>query len=192
MEEELFMLDSSESDGAAEIVMDYVLSYTLRSVNNSKKPLFAQYARKILFRLLELEDLGQIVQSVKVWKQWGEGHKRIDLTIEVELSGQGKISKHAILIEDKYYSGIRYDDSRQEYQIQTYKRIFDNFYKGKEIICHYWVISCISKSDSKFNQLYDFVKDYGFKTLSIYQLVEDIKEECESDIFNQFFLTGWC
>lgn len=37
MKEELFMLDSLESDGPAEIVMDYVISYTLRSVNKGQR-----------------------------------------------------------------------------------------------------------------------------------------------------------
>lgn len=55
------MLDSTESDGPAEIVMDYILSYTLRSVNNNDTPIFAKYARSILFKLLEINDFGQIV-----------------------------------------------------------------------------------------------------------------------------------
>ena len=192
MKKELFMLDSTESDGPAEIVMDYILSYTLRSVNNNNTPLFAKYARSILFKLLEINDFGQIVERVEVWKQWGEGHKKIDLTVEVDIIDDGVKYRHAILIEDKYYSGIRYDENLQEYQIQTYKRIFDNFYNDKKTTNHYWVISCISSTDPKFNQLYDFIKFYGYKAVSIYQLVEDIKVDCESDIFNQFFLTGWC
>lgn len=51
MSEELFMLDSSKTDGSAETVMDYVLSYTLRSVNNSKHPGFSKYARKCYLNL---------------------------------------------------------------------------------------------------------------------------------------------
>lgn len=70
MKDELFMLDSSESDGPAEIVMDYVISYTLRSANNIKMPILALYARSILFKLLELKDCGQIIERVEVWKQW--------------------------------------------------------------------------------------------------------------------------
>ena len=58
------MLDSTESDGPAEIVMDYILSYTLRSVNNNDTPIFAKYARSILFKLLEINDFGQIVSWI--------------------------------------------------------------------------------------------------------------------------------
>ena len=186
------MLDSSESDGPAEIVMDYVISYTLRSANNIKMPILALYARSILFKLLELKDCGQIIERVEVWKQWGEGHKKMDLTVEVDLSENGIKSKHALLIEDKYYSGIRYDRNLQEYQIQTYKRIFDNFYSNEPVISHYWVISCISPSDQKFRYLYGGVNQYGFKAISICDLVQGVKEDCESDIFNQFFLRDWC
>ena len=192
MREELFMLDSSESDGPAEIVMDYVLSYTLRSVNNNMTPIFARYARGILFKLLELKDSGQTIERVEVWKQWGEGHKKMDLTVEVDISENGVKSKHALLIEDKYYSGIRYDENLQEYQIQTYKRIFDNFYSHEPITSHYWVISCISPCDEKFGYLYGNVNQYGFKAISIYDLVMNAKEDSESDIFNQFFLRDWC
>lgn len=193
MNEELFMLDSSESDGPAEIVMDYIISYTLRSANNIKFPLLAEYARKILFRLIETIDSGQTISRIEVWKQWGEAKKRMDLTVEIDIiDSDGAVSNHAILIEDKYYSGIRYDDNLQEYQIQTYKRIFDNFYGDKTIHKHYWVISCISPSDEKFDRLYSFVRDYNFKAISIYDLVKGINQDCESDIFNQFFLRDWC
>lgn len=188
----LLMSDSSESDGSAETVMDYVISYTLRSVNNYEFPIFSRHARNILFKLLELEDENQEITRIEVWKQWGEKRKRMDLCVEVDLIHQGETYHHALLIEDKYYSGIRYDDELGEFQIETYKRIFDSYYTNMNVIKHYWVISCISENDEKFDLFYGHVGKYNFKACSIYTLVNDIQEECESDLFNQFFLTGWC
>ena len=192
MSDELFMLDSSKTDGSAETVMDYVLSYTLRSVNNSRYPIFSKYARKILFKLIEIDDIGQRIERVEVWKQRGEGHKKMDLTVEIDISQNSEIIHHALLIEDKYYSGIRYDDKLNEYQIETYKRIFDKHYGCSPVISHYWVISCISREDDKFDRLYGFVGEYNFKALSIHDLTDGIDSECESEIFNQFFLSDWC
>ena len=40
MSKELLMVDSTSGDGKAEIVMDYIISYTLRACQNEDMPKF--------------------------------------------------------------------------------------------------------------------------------------------------------
>ena len=61
--EELLMLDSTNGDGKAEIVMDYIISYTLRSSVNSEMPQFKEAARFILFKLLNINDIEREFRS---------------------------------------------------------------------------------------------------------------------------------
>lgn len=184
-DEELLMIDSSLGDGPAEHVMDYIISYTLRSVNNTLKPTFASYCRKILFRLLDIEDRGQRIKPVKVWKQW----HFTDLTAEIILEDGNVVSKHALLVENKYYSGVRRNRDG-ELQIDVYKRKMSEFYSDKDFELHYALITCVSREDDLFKN-YDPVKSSGFKVFSIYDFIETGQKDCESDIFNQFWLRSW-
>lgn len=183
MQKELLMVDSSTSDGHAETVMDYIISYTLRSATQSQMPEFRKAARAILFNLLEAKDMGQKIINVKVWKQW----RRIDLTVEVIISHNGQNEKHVVLIEDKYYT------APHDNQLSRYKKVFDDFYKNDGFIKHYALITAIYRDDSRgdFNRCYGEVESLGYKVYSMCELLAENQKETESDIFNQFWLADW-
>lgn len=174
------MLDSTNGDGKAEIVMDYVISYTLRSSVNSDMPEFKKAARAILFRLLNINDMGQKIVSVKVWKQW----RQIDLTVEAILSENGTEKKYAILIEDKYYT------APHDNQLSRYKEIFDSHYLA-EFEKRYVLITAIYRADKNFDRCYSNVVQDGFTVYSLNELLPDNQEKTESDVFNQFWLADW-
>lgn len=180
MTKELLMLDSTNGDGKAEIVMDYVISYTLRSSANSEMPQFKKAAQIILFKLLNIKDVGQKVISVKVWKQW----RQIDLTVEAILLENGIEKKYAILIEDKYYT------APHDNQLSRYKEIFDSYYTT-EFEKRYVLITAIYRKDKNFDKCYSNVTRDGFTVYPLNELVPANQEETESDIFNQFWLADW-
>ena len=68
-----FMADSTEGkDGAKEVIMDYVISWTLRRAQNScayDKPILYRYCRKFLGYLLGIELKDSDVVKVETWKQ---------------------------------------------------------------------------------------------------------------------------
>ena len=188
------MVDSSEYDGKAEIVMDYVLSWCLRRADvicNNEKPILYNYCRTMLATLLETEPNDSIIfEDVKVWKQ----EYNIDVWVELQVNRGGVLEKHAILIEDKYYTGLHTSrDSDGEYrnQLEVYKKKFDNHYaqQADEWHKHYALITCVSKTDPNF-AMYDISASFGFKTYSFYDLLgkERDYEGSESDIFNEFWL----
>ncbi|MBD5170416.1 MAG: hypothetical protein HDT07_00145 [Bacteroidales bacterium] len=183
--ETLLMIDSTLGDGPAEHVMDYIISYTLRSVNNSRQPVFASYCRRILFKLLNLVDKGQFIKSVKVWKQW----QFTDLSAEIILEDETGISKHALLIENKYYSGVRLNKAGI-LQTDIYKHKMTQHYSGTDFNLHFALITGISRGSDLF-RIYDCVQSSGFNVFSIYDFIESGQEDCESDIFNQFWLRSW-
>ena len=153
------MRDSSETDGKAEIVMDYVLSWTLRRAAKEcdidNKPLLRHYCRYMLGLLLEIpmsDDV--IVSEVKVWKEYWN----IDLWVEVALQCNGETEHHAILIENKYYTMLHNsydDDGVPRNQLEVYKKKFDRHYADQEHDNdiwqkHYALITCIDRDDPKF------------------------------------------
>lgn len=177
---ELLMIDSTSGDGKAEIVMDYIISYTLRSSVNSNMPKFKLASRAILFKLIDIPDNGQEIMSVKVWKQW----RKIDLTVEVVLSLNGEKRQYALLIEDKYYT------APHDNQLARYKEVFDAFYSdGYEK--RYLLITAIYRTDNNFEKFYSNVERDGFTALSLKELIAENQEPTESDIFNQFWLADW-
>ena len=95
------MKDSSEVDGHAEAVMDYILSWCLRwaeSKYKDVKPILHRYCRYMLLKILERNASDDIIiENVYVWKQ----EQRIDLWVEAELVVNGQYEKHAVLIENK-------------------------------------------------------------------------------------------
>ena len=180
------MIDSSLGDGPAEHIMDYVISYTLRSVNNKKMPHFASYCRRILFQLLGEEDKGEDIVDVRVWKQW----KFTDLTAEIILKDAlSRERKFALLVENKYYSPVR---RNRDGKLQTdiYKERMEDHYRDTDFQLRYALISCCSHSQDVFKS-YDCVKASGYKVFSIYDVHETGQPDCESDIFNQFWLRSW-
>ncbi len=187
------MVDSTESDGKAEIVMDYIISWCLRRADvicSNEKPILYNYCRILLATILEIELNDSIkFQEVKVWKQ----ESYIDIWVELQVNRDGVLEKHAILIEDKYYTGLhlsRDTDGEYRNQLEVYKKKFDNFYAQQtdEFHKHYALITCISRTDPNF-AMYDTAASFGFKTYTIYDLLGKEREykESESDIFNEFW-----
>ena len=187
------MVDSTESDGKAEIVMDYIISWCLRRADvicSNEKPILYNYCRILLATILEIELNDSIkFQEVKVWKQ----ECNIDIWVELQVNRDGVLEKHAILIEDKYYTGLhlsRDTDGEYRNQLEVYKKKFDNFYAQQtdEFHKHYALITCISRTDPNF-AMYDTAASFEFKTYTIYDLLGKEREykESESDIFNEFW-----
>lgn len=192
------MVDDSEVDGNAETMMDYIISWTLRRADvecREEKPRLYDHCRHILGKLLGIEVTDQVIfKNVKVWKQW----MRIDLSVELEVEFEGKITKHTILIENKYYSPLHdatAEDKTRKNQLVVYREIFDSHYKkeeqeGKFWEEHYVLITCIKRDDENFVIYSDALK-YGFKVYNLKELVKKENDkyiETESDIFNEFWL----
>lgn len=194
------MVDSSENDGKAEIVMDYVLSWCLRRADvicqNDNKPILYRYCRNMLALLCD-KDLNDsiIFRGVRVWKE----DQHIDLWVELIIENNGVADKHAILIENKYYSSLhdsKDSDGCYRNQLQVYKNRFDAHYNkdSDTWIKHYNLITCIERNDPKFSAYYDIAKSFGFKVISFYEMLgKEPEEGCyyeytESDIFNEFWL----
>ena len=195
MEEKLyrpqFMVDETESDGHAEPVMDYVISWCLRRADvicKDEKPILYSHCRFMLGKLLSIENTDAIIFSnVKVWKQW----EKIDLRVEVDVEQMGKITKHTLLIENKYYTGLHDatdDDGEKRNQLEVYKKKFDAHYADKpneDWKLHYALITCIERNDGKFEQ-YRIAEKFGFNLFSFYELLEN-DTQTESDLFNEFW-----
>lgn len=188
----LLMHDSSESDGKAEIVMDYVLSYSLRMAEDkySVKPKLNKACRKMLERLLDKDLNGYAVTSVEVWKEWN----RIDLVVDVIIQQNNDIEHHAILIENKYYTGLHDSldvDGAKRNQLEVYKKKFDAHYMSDSTNwqTHYKLITCIERNESSFC-MYDIAPSFGFDVITFEELVDKVKDT-ESDIFNEFWLRNW-
>jgi len=189
MEDSLLMKDNTEGDGKAEIVMDYVMSYSLRMATDAhfkKDSKLCQYCRYMLGALLGIAITDDTnVESVKVWKEW----RHIDLCVEAIVDNQN----YALLIENKYYTLLR------DGQLEKYKKIFDEYYDSKKWERRYRLVSCLEDKE-KIKKIYDLEignteKDNKteFSALSFYDLLpnEDVYEDTESEIFNEFWLRKW-
>lgn len=192
------MKDSSEVDGHAETVLDYVLSWCLRwSETKYKdiKPILHRYCRYMLFKLIERDTHDNIVvENVIVWKQ----SKKIDLRVEAKLLVNGKEEWHSVLIEDKYYSPIHSSldtDGIYRSQLDVYKKKFKAHYADKAYFhFHFAVITCMERYDANFTTTYDEkeMERLGFKLYSFDDMLDDsINIDSESDIFNEFWLRNW-
>lgn len=186
------MNDSSYKDGHAETIMDYVISWCLRraqSICKTEKPILYSKCRFMLSKLLDLDILN--IESVEfkrveVWKQW----ENIDLFVEVDALINNIEKRYAILIEDKYYSKLRYSrdtDGKYRNQLEVYKKKFENYYKEQNEMreLKYALITCIEREDTKFQQ-YNIANKFGFNVFSFYELLED-EIRTESEIFNEFW-----
>lgn len=182
------MTDSSNKDGNAEAVMDYVISWCLRYAESKyiqEKPILSKYCRYMLGKLtdIEIKDTTN-VKSVEVKKQW----QRIDLCVEVIIDDNNIDSKHAILIENKYFTKL-HDNQHIEY-----KKLFDKEYEGWEKT--YRIITCFDEP-TRVDELYgDDIKGTPYLAYSFYEMLSpelwDAEKglciETESDIFNEFWL----
>ena len=185
------MVDQTEKNGNAECMMDYVISWCLRRADivcNDEKPILYSHCRFMLCKLLSIKNTDDVIFSnVKVWKQW----EKIDLRVEVDVEQRGEITKHALLIENKYYTGLHDandTDGEKRNQLEVYKKKFDAHYADKsseDWKLHYALITCIERNDGKFEQ-YSIAKDFGFNLFSFYELLEN-DTQTESDLFNEFW-----
>ena len=186
-----FMRDSSQNDGNAEPVMDFVISWCLRRADvicKDEKPILYRHCRFMLGKLLSIENTDDVIFSnVKVWKQ----DQNIDLRVELEVERKGEITKHALLIEDKYYTNLHDatdTDGKKRNQLEVYKKKFDAHYADKpneDWKLHYALITCIERNDNKFEQ-YRIAEKFDFNLFSFYELLENDKQT-ESDLFNEFW-----
>ena len=193
MEKSLLMKDDTEGDGKAEIVMDYVMSYSLRMATNDhlkKGSKLCQYCRYMLGKLIDVKITNKtFVKSVKVWKEW----RRIDLCVEVVIQDGDNELKYALLIENKYYTLLHND------QLSRYKEIFDNYYETKEWRKVYKLVTCHEKYNIKKFYGKELSQNPEFKALNFYDLLPKkywhkdtgTYEETENDIFNEFWLRKW-
>lgn len=188
------MWDETEKDGHAETIMDYVLSWCLRCTKypfiKDNKPILYQYSKHILCKFLDrLQDMNNItIEDVRVWKQ----ERYIDLWVEVELYVGNRKECHAILIEDKYYTGVHND------QLERYRQIFDDYYSDKPQYSekgnrHYILITCLYSNDVHYTSLAKAAKEKDFDIYHLYDLVDSSfgDKESESDIYNELFLREW-
>lgn len=199
MEKSILMCDSTKGDGKAEIVMDYVMSYSLRHAVDKyliEKPMLCRYCRYMLGVLLgiPINDKSN-VESVNVWREW----QYMDLCVEAVVDKQ----KYALLIENKYYTGLRGN------QLVDYKKKFDDYYANKNITPEYRryrLVSCL-EDEKEIERIYGIkVSKYpekesqdNFLAIPFYDLLskkywhEDKwdYEDTESDIFNEFWLRKW-
>ena len=187
-----FMRDNSQNDGHAETVMDYVISWCLRRADvicKDEKPILYSHCRFMLGKLLGIKNTDDVIFSnVKVRKQ----DQHIDLWVELTKACQGEITKHALLIENKYYTGLHDTtdiDGKRRNQLEVYKKRFEAHYADKpneDWDLHYALITCLEReSDSKFEQ-YRIAEKFGFNLFSFYDLLKnDI--QTESDLFNEFW-----
>ena len=206
LKDSLLMCDSTEGDGKAEIVMDYVMSYSLRHAEDEykkeNKQILSKYCRYMLGKLLGIAiDEATCVTSVKVWKEW----HHMDLCAEVKLTRRGQEEYYALLIENKYYSPLHYKrDAKGTWrnQVDVYKEIFESYYNSlpdkEKWNLRYALVSCFESSDNKIH-MYDEALKFGCKVFGFYDLFDDTfknketgtYEETESEIFNEFWLRKW-
>lgn len=203
MKQSLLMRDSTEGNGKAEIVMDYVMSYSLRHAEDKyivDKPMLCRYCRYMLGVLLGIDiNDNTKVKSVCVWKEW----QYMDLCVEVIVKENEKSNTYALLIENKYYTRLRGN------QLEDYKKKFDDYCINRNVsqkYRRYRLVSCL-EDRNKIEQMYGIkVSVYpksenqeSFIAIPFYDLLPDSYwhedkqeyEETESDIFNEFWLRNW-
>ena len=187
------MWDDTEKDGHAETIIDYVLSWCLRCTKypfvKDNKPVLYQYCKYMLCKLLgRIQDMNNIaIDDIHVWKQ----ERYIDLWVEVELHMGDRKEYHAILIEDKYYTGVH------DNQLERYRQIFEEYYIDKPDYpvrnLHYALVTCLYDIDTHYAPLAIAAKENKFDIFHLYDLVDASLnyKESESDIYNELFLRNW-
>ncbi len=193
----LFMCDNSEGDHGKEAMLDYQLSYLLRlagTIENGcelgKRALLKLLGKKILLNELGFVDNFD-VESVKVWKQW----QNIDLIAEVDAYfgplGNQDMEQHVIVIENKAYTRI-HDD-----QLSRYARDVEEWYKGKDIQIHYWVITFYDSDTKDFEAIATQCEESkgDWKCLSFVEAVDLTDEELQTgtgnEILDEFWIKKW-
>ena len=189
----LFMNDDSEGNHGKETMLDYQLSYLLRLANTSESGF--ELAQRVLMKLMDgiphIDSYGWIdnldVMDVKVWKQW----QRIDLIAEVEADYGNGMKSHVIVIENKAYTNI-HDD-----QLSRYSEIVEDYYKDKDVLIHYWVVTFFDDDTDEYEVIANQCKEAKgrWKILSFDELVDLTEEEKQSgtnnDILDEFWVKKW-
>ena len=186
------MVDQTEKNGNAECMMDYVISWCLRRADvicKDEKPILYSHCRFMLGKLLDIDNIDDVIFSnVKVWKQ----NQDIDLWVELTKACQGEITKHALLIENKYYTGLHDTtdvDGVKRNQLVAYKNKFDAHYADKsneDWRLHYALITCLERNSAPFKRHFDQIIEPAFNVFSFYELLEN-DTQTESDLFNEFW-----
>lgn len=188
------MIDNSNSDHGKEAILDYEISWVLRTAADKEakenKPRLHSQCMHILCKLLGLNDVQNIdVTEVKVWKQW----ERIDVFSTIKLKNSGKEENYALLIEDKAYTSMK------EHQRDIYPKIArewcdsENEWKDCKLrLCAITISDC---GTDGYNVLSDFCKqstEWEWHTFSVGELPDCSADEfTESDLFNEFWLSYW-
>jgi len=189
----LFMNDDSEGNHGKETMLDYQLSYLLRLANTVENG--HQLAARVLMKLMggipKIDSYGWIdnldVKDVKVWKQW----QYIDLIAEVEADCGSGMKSHVIVIENKAYTKI-HDD-----QLSRYSEIVEDYYKDKDVLIHYWVISFFDNGSEEYAEIAKQCKEAKgrWKSLSFEELVDLTEEEKQigtyNEILDEFWIKKW-
>lgn len=189
----LFMNDDSEGNHGKETMLDYQLSYLLRLANTCESG--SELAKRVLMKLMEgiprIDSFGWVdnldVKDVKVWKQW----QYIDLIAEVEADCGSGMKSHVIVIEDKAYTNIH------DNQLSRYSEIVEDYYKDKDVLIHFWVISFFDNGSEDYDAIANQCKEAKgrWKNLSFDELVDLTEEEKQrgtyNDILDEFWIKKW-
>lgn len=196
-----FMSDHSEGDHGRETILDYELSWVLRTAADGdcreKQPNLYHQCRHILFKLLGIDiNKNIVIKDVHVWKQW----KHIDLVADIYLEENGVTMLHVLMTEDKAYTPMSI--KQRDIYPETVKEAYDNYpryadYRNYQL--HKVLVTCFPKKPYN-NGDYDGYKEYkkflngseGWKVLSIEELPDwHVDEMTESDLFNDFWFNNW-
>lgn len=185
-----FFADSSKND-PAEILVDYFLSWTLRSAVEEVKDsnlTLQHYSKRILSMFMygdptKLDD--KKVKSVETWKQ----SSAIDLWVEVRIEGDDQL--HAIIFENKMCSPLH------DNQLQRYKQIVEDNYKNKPCDCHY--VFCVANREID-NIEQKKCDEAGFNALRLYDIANVVwngknpadQKLTGNDLFDEFWFRWWC
>ena len=184
-----FMNDDSEGDHGKEAMLDYQLSYLLRMANTYESG--SELAKRVLMKMIgkipKIDSYGWIenlrLKSVKVWKQW----QRIDLIAEVEANCGSGMKRHAIIVENKAYTGI-HDD-----QLSRYAEIIEDYYKDKDVQKHYWVITFFDSDTENYKTIETKCREAKgpWKCTSFKDLIDLTKEERHEGTYNEIIDEFW-
>lgn len=184
-----FMNDDSEGNHGKEAMLDYQLSYLLRMANTYESG--SELAKRVLMKMIgktpKIDSYGLIenlrLKSVKVWKQW----QRIDLIAEVEANCGSGMKRHAIIVENKAYTGI-HDD-----QLSRYAESIEDYYKDKDVQKHYWVITFFDSDTENYKTIETKCREAKgpWKCTSFKDLIDLTKEERHEGTYNEIIDEFW-
>ncbi|MBO4588858.1 MAG: PD-(D/E)XK nuclease family protein [Bacteroidales bacterium] len=190
----IFMIDDSEGDHGKESMLDFQLSYLLRVTTTESIELSKRVLMKLIGETPQMTTgfvenfiTNLDVESVKVWKQW----QRIDLTAEIDADCGSGVKHHVVVVENKAYTGI-HDD-----QLSRYAETIEDYYKTKDVIIHYWVITFFDNGSENYEAIANQCKEAkgNWKCISFEDLVElteyERQEGTNNQIIDEFWVKYW-